>query len=89
MNVGILNSWTSVRFNTANVTTMEEMFYCCESLTQLNVSNFNTANVVYMNGMFERCESLTQLNVRNFNTSNVEDMGKMFCTYEQAQVLWI
>ena len=44
------------RFNTANVTTMEEMFYCCESLTQLNVSNFNTANVVYMNGMFERCE---------------------------------
>jgi len=64
--------------NTANVTTMKDMFYWCSSLTTLDVSNFNTANVTDMLSMFSDCRSLTTLDVSNFNTANVTDMSGMF-----------
>ena len=45
---------------------MSEMFNCCLSLTNLNLSNFNTQNVTDMNYMFYDCYSLTNLNLSNF-----------------------
>ena len=39
------------------------MFFGCESLTNLNLSNFNTQNVTDMNGMFFDSESLTIENI--------------------------
>ena len=54
------------------------MFYECNSLTNLNLSNFNTQNVTNMSYMFEFCNSLTNLNLSNFNTQNVINMGWMF-----------
>ena len=54
------------------------MFYNCNSLTNLNLSNFNTQNVTNMSGMFSNCKSLTNLNLSNFNTQNVTDMRDMF-----------
>ena len=36
--------------NTSQVTDMREMFYCCESLTALDLSNFDTAKVTNMGG---------------------------------------
>ncbi|MBQ9864836.1 MAG: BspA family leucine-rich repeat surface protein [Bacteroidales bacterium] len=65
-------------FNTANVTDMGEMFFECNSLTSLNLSNFNTENVTNMHGMFRYCNSLTTLDLSNFNTENVTDMRYMF-----------
>ena len=53
------------------------MFYECESLTNLNLSNFNTQNVIDMSYMFCFCESLTNLNI-NFNVQNVTAMNSMF-----------
>ena len=44
------------------------MYYQCNSLTKLNLSNFNTQNVTNMIGMFQNCNSLTNLNLSNFNT---------------------
>jgi len=66
-------------FNTANVTSMFEMFYGCSSLTGLNLASFNTSNVTTMYGMFRDCSSLTSLNLSNFNTANVTSMHTMFC----------
>ena len=63
---------------TGEVTTMEKMFYGCESLTSVNVSDFNTGNVTNMGSMFCGCKSLTSLNVSSFNTANVTNMGSMF-----------
>ena len=37
------------------------MFFNCDSLTNLNLSNFNTQNVTNMYGMFYGCESSTNL----------------------------
>ena len=54
------------------------MFYECNSLTNINLSNFNTQNVTDMGYMFYGCNSLTNINLSNFNTQNVTDMGSMF-----------
>ena len=37
---------------------MSWMFFGCESLTNIDLSNFNTQNVMDMSGMFRECESL-------------------------------
>ena len=45
---------------------MTDMFYCCKSLTNLNLSNFNTQNVTdifQMMGMFSGCNSLNKKNL--------------------------
>ena len=57
---------------------MSWMFFCCSSLTSLNLSNFNTAKVQDMSYMFSSCSSLTSLDLSNFNTANVTNMSWMF-----------
>ena len=64
--------------NTANVTTMREMFHNCSKLTSLDLTSFNTAYVTEMAGMFYNCSKLTSLDLSGFNTENVEYMGGMF-----------
>ena len=64
--------------NTERVTSMLGMFYCCESLTSLDLSHFNTANVTNMSCLFVDCKSLTSLDLSHFNTANVADMSCMF-----------
>ena len=64
--------------NTSNVTDMDYMFYSCDSLTSLYISNFNTSNVTSMDGMFTYCSCLTSLNVSCFDTSKVTSMDGMF-----------
>ena len=57
---------------------MSDMFYYCESLTNLDLSGFNTSNVISMDSMFSYCSSLTNLDLSGFNTSNIISMGGMF-----------
>ena len=64
--------------NTSNVTNMSGMFYTCQNLTSLDVSNFDTSKVTNMSGMFGECSSLTSLDVSNFDTSQVTNMSDMF-----------
>ena len=64
--------------NTENVTSMNSMFYKCQSLSSLDLSSFNTANVADMKNMFSFCSNLTSLDLAKFNTSNVTTMYSMF-----------
>lgn len=77
-----LYNLTTIEFNdcfdTSKVTDMSCMFWCCESLTSLDLSNFNTSQVTDMSAMFINCESLTSLDLSNFDTSRVTDMKYMF-----------
>ena len=41
---------------------MSEMFFGCEKLKKLNLSNFNTQNVTNMNNMFNHCRNLEKKN---------------------------
>ena len=64
--------------DTSNVTSMNQMFYLCSSLTSLDVSTFDTSNVTSMNQMFYLCISLTSLDLSKFDTSQVTNMNDMF-----------
>ena len=61
-----------------NATSCYKMFYNCESLTQLDLSNFNTSNVVNMSEMFAGCSKLIQLDLSNFDTKRVTNMAALF-----------
>ena len=63
---------------TNNMTSMNEMFRGCSSLTSLDLSNFDTSNVTDMRQMFYDCSSLTSLDLSSFNTSKVTNMMEMF-----------
>ena len=67
-----------INLKTDNVTSMNDMFYNCSSLTSLDVTGFKTDNVTNMRYMFFGCSSLTSLDVTGFKTDNVTDMGDMF-----------
>ena len=54
------------------------MFYNCDSLISLDLSNFNTQKVTEMSFMFSGCKSLISLDLSNFNTQKVNDMSYMF-----------
>ena len=58
-----------------NLTNTNCMFFDCESLTNINLSNFNTQNVINMASMFSGCSSLINLNLSNFNTQNATSMA--------------
>ena len=61
-----------------NVTDMSGMFYNCEGLINLDLSNFDTSKVTSMSRMFDGCSSLTNLDVSGFDTSKVTSMYQMF-----------
>ena len=54
------------------------MFYNCENLQKLDLSNFNTEIITNMSGTFYGCKNLKQLNLSNFNTKNVLNMSYIF-----------
>ena len=56
---------------------MSWIFYNCQSLKELNISNFNTNNVTDMLYMFRGCCSLKELNFSNFNTDKVTKRSGM------------
>lgn len=64
--------------DTGNVTTMYAMFYSCEVLTKLELSNWNVSNVTNMSNIFGRNFGLESLNMTGWNTSNLINMNAMF-----------
>ncbi len=64
--------------NTSEVTCMDNMFYNCQNLAELDLSHFNTANVTSMRYMFIFCKSLTKLDLSSFDTGKVTSMFDMF-----------
>ncbi len=53
--------------NTSKVTDMSDMFYCCRSLTSLDLSHFDIGNVTNMKAMFELCSNLVEINLTSFD----------------------
>jgi len=60
------------------MTCMTRMFYGCNQLKYIDLSNFDTSNVEDMNGMFDNCTSLEFLDISNFKVSKVNCMESMF-----------
>ena len=73
--------------DTSNMNTMAKMFYYCNGLRSINVSNFNTQNITNMRYMFYACSNLINLDLSSFDTSNVTDMSYMFANCESLLTL--
>jgi surface protein len=50
---------------------LDNVFYGCSNLTELNVSNWDTSNVTNFNLFANGCTNLQSLDVSNWDTSNV------------------
>ena len=61
-----------------SLTNLSCIFWNCEHLTNLNLSQFNTKNAINMYGMFRGCRSLQNINLENLDTQNVSNMSGMF-----------
>lgn len=67
------------KFDTQNVTNMEQMFFFCKDLTILDVTSFNTAKVTNMKEMFSYCRSLVTIYASDkFVTTAVTNDLNMF-----------
>ncbi|MBO5394331.1 MAG: BspA family leucine-rich repeat surface protein [Clostridia bacterium] len=72
---------TKIEFNnidTSLVTTINNMFNYCRSLTSLDLSMFDTPKLTSCYMAFFGCNHLTSLNVSGLKTSLVTDFGYMF-----------
>ena len=68
-----------IGIDTRRITDVQQMFYDCKSLTELNLHGFDTRMVKNMYRMFNGIISLTTLNLGDkFDTSNVTNMQFMF-----------
>ena len=63
---------------TNNLTKADYIFYRCNSLISIDLSNFNGQNITNISDMFNDCNSLSILNLSNFNTQNVTTMRNLF-----------
>ena len=74
------SSLTSIdisNFDTSKVIDMDNLFYNCAALKDINFG-FSTSKVIYMNRMFEGCAQLTSLDIKDFDTSKVLSIQHMF-----------
>ena len=56
---------------------MEDMFWGCSSLTNINLSNFNTSNVTNISHMFSGCSNLKKENI-NIKNRKFLDNKELF-----------
>ena len=75
--------------NTENVVDMNHMFYCCQSITNLDLGNFKTDKVTDMSYMFYLTRSLKVIDLSTFDTRNVTDMSRMFSEECGASVIYV
>ena len=58
-------------FNTANVTSMREMFTGCSSLTNLDLSSFDISRVTNMVCMFSDCPAWNTVDQKKFSAGGI------------------
>ena len=83
----LTNILFSPYFKSKNNTSMEQMFYGCENLKELDLMYFNTQNVINMSGMCNGCINMTSVDLSSFNTANVTDMSFMFNNCNSIEIL--
>ena len=66
------------KFNFAGIKNMNRMFYNCQSLKNIDLSNINTKNVDIMNYMFYQCIELDSIDLSEVEGENVNVRSNMF-----------
>jgi surface protein len=63
------------------------MFYGCNSLKSIDLSDFDISSVTNMDYMFYGCDSLSFLDVSNFNMNNSQNYSNMFSNISNIKYL--
>ena len=71
-------NFSEYKFNTKKVTRMDQMFFGCSSLEELDLRQFDTREVGTTACMFTECHKCKRLNLTSFNTQRVLNMNYMF-----------
>ena len=75
------------KFNTNKVESMEVMFYFCNELEYLDLSN-NTSNDTNMAGMFSHCTKLKNIKgINKFTAVKVNSTAEMFGSCKEIEYL--
>jgi len=82
----MVNSCTSLKeinlscfSNATNMSTMDNVFANCTSLTKLDVSYFKTSNVKQMRSIFYNCSALSEIvGLSNFETTSLRQASDIF-----------
>lgn len=88
-NAAEINSWNNAFCNKRNLQqcnlinfygtpNLSYVFWWCNNLTNLDVSNWNMSNVTNLGNAFYDCNKLVTLDVSNWNTSNVTNLSHIF-----------
>ena len=64
-------------WDVSNVTTMEHMFFRCESFKGKGLENWDVSNVKDISGMFNNCHKFN-CDLNKWDVSNVENMFFVF-----------
>ena len=67
----------SLIFNT-QIESCYQMFWNCQDIIEIDLSNFDASNVKNMYWMFRDCINLININFKNINTTSVETMRGLF-----------
>ena len=62
-----INNTVNLIWNNS-INNCSKMFYFCNDITEIDLSNFDTLNVINMSYMFYSCSKLYSLNLSNFDT---------------------
>ena len=60
------------------IESFSNIFYNCEDIIEVDLSNFDSSKIKNMNNMFVACHSLRYINFTNFITSKTTSMNNMF-----------
>ena len=59
-------------------TTLNNLFYCCQSLESIDLSPLNSENVQDINSMFSYCLSLKEVNLKQIHTEKIVNLRDAF-----------
>lgn len=72
-------------FDTSSAVNMQNVFYGCKGLTQLDLSGWDMSGVTDMSGMFSDCEALVDLNITGWEIPGVLNLSYVF---DGCSALW-
>lgn len=65
-------------WDTSSITSLNNVFSNCTSLSRINVSTWNTSSVTQAYNTFLKCNALSEIDVSNWNVSSIVFMLSMF-----------
>ena len=72
------NTIISAEIHVQGMTSAEGMFWDCNQMVEVDLTDFDTRSITTMDMMFASCKSLTSLDLSKFDTGNVTNMQQMF-----------